>query len=168
MMMPIQARGMLHAGKTLALRPMGSIGVRWPLKASYATHTISTPTLADIEKRWPAMTTSEQADIAKQLEERQKVPWKELSVAEKRAAYYIAFGEYGPRAVLHPPGFHREVFTWVAVLIGVSYVLFEGTRYFAGPAPRTMTKEWQEATNERMKEQKVEPISGGSWVQSKK
>ena len=33
-------------------------------------------------------------------------------------------------------------------------------RLFANAEPKTMTREWQEATNEYLKEAKVEPITG--------
>jgi len=35
--------------------------------------------------------------------------------------------------------------------LGASAVLFFGGRYFARPPPKTMSKEWQELTNEYMK-----------------
>ena len=40
---------------------------------------------------------------------------------------------------------------YTAVLVGVAGTIFAITRQFAGPAPRTMTKEWQEATNSYLK-----------------
>jgi len=113
------------------------------------------------------MSTAEQSDLSRQLQARMQRPWAELTAAEKQAAYFIAFGNYGPRATLHPPGFQTQVFLKVTGLIGVAAAIFLLIRSFAPPPPHTMTKEWQEATNERMKEQKAEPISGGNWVQSK-
>lgn len=64
--------------------------------------------------------------------------------------------------------------------MGVSFLLFTVLRYFAKPAPHTMTKEWQEASNEKLlvrrqrlsvylwpsanqsvqQEQKAEPFTG--------
>lgn len=44
--------------------------------------------------------------------------------------------------------------------LGASFLLFALTRYLARPPPKTFTKEWQEASNEYLKEQKVEPITG--------
>jgi cytochrome c oxidase subunit 4 len=46
--------------------------------------------------------------------------------------------------------------------VGVSFVTFYAIRLAGRPAPKTMTKEWQEASNEYLKEQKVEPITGVS------
>ncbi|KAK3078495.1 Cytochrome c oxidase polypeptide 5, mitochondrial [Coniosporium uncinatum] len=46
--------------------------------------------------------------------------------------------------------------------VGASAVLFFGTRVFARGSPKTMTKEWQEASNEYLKGQNSEPITGVS------
>lgn len=65
-------------------------------------------------------------------------------------AWWIAFGPHGPRAET-PPGEWGRVWFYTAVGIAVSAVLFYGIHSFARPPPRTMTKEWQEATNEYLK-----------------
>lgn len=44
--------------------------------------------------------------------------------------------------------------------IGVSAAVFLFIRSLARPPPKTMSREWQEKTNEYLKEQKVEPITG--------
>jgi hypothetical protein len=64
-------------------------------------------------------------------------------------AYYIAFGPHGPRADA-PPGETKRILTGVALALIASGVVFGAIRHFAGPAPKTMTKEWQEATNKYM------------------
>jgi len=126
----------------------------------YATaHAISNPTLAGIEKRWETMPPEEQANLWMALRDRMKNDWHELTLQERKAAYWIAFGPHGPRK-LPEPGENMKVFGWTAVGVGVSFVVFFIIRSFAGPPPSTMTKEWQEATNEYLKEQKAEPISG--------
>lgn len=73
-----------------------------------------------------------------------------LTQTPSYAAYWIAFGAHGPRA-LDPPGEGKKVALYVAVGMGVSLALFGLIRSFAGPAPATMTKEWQEQTNEYLK-----------------
>jgi cytochrome c oxidase subunit 4 len=65
-------------------------------------------------------------------------------------AYYIAFGAHGPRA-LPPPGEGWKVAAYTAIGVGVSFVIFATIRHFARPAPDTMNKEYQEATNEYLK-----------------
>ncbi|KAI9762999.1 MAG: Cytochrome c oxidase subunit 5A [Chaenotheca gracillima] len=137
-------------------------------------HAISNPTLAGIEKRWEEMPPQEQAELWMQLRDRMKSNWHELTTAEKKAAYWIAFGPHGPRA-LPPPGENLTIVTYTTICLAVSFALFLTARYFAKPAPKTMTKEWQEMTNEYLKGQNSEPMSGISsegysgkgYVQSK-
>ncbi|KAL2018626.1 hypothetical protein VTK56DRAFT_529 [Thermocarpiscus australiensis] len=124
-----------------------------------STHAISNPTLANIEKRWEGMPMQEQAELWMALRDRMKESWTELTIQEKRAAYWIAFGPHGPRA-LPPPGENKKVALYTAVGLGVSFIIFATVRSFAKPAPRTMTKEWQEATNEYLKAQNSDPLTG--------
>ncbi|KAJ4369784.1 Cytochrome c oxidase subunit 5B, mitochondrial [Neocucurbitaria cava] len=132
-------------------------------------HAISNPTLANIEKRWEEMPPQEQADLWMSLRDRMKTDWKELTMQEKKAAYYIAFGPHGPRRPA-PPDEGRNVFFLTSAVIAGAFALFAFTRMFASPIrPRTMTKEWQEASEEYLKNQGSEPITGfkGMLVQSK-
>jgi hypothetical protein len=66
-------------------------------------------------------------------------------------AYYIAFGPHGPRRP-PPPDEGRNVFFLSAGVICAAFAVFAFSRMFASPIrPRTMTKEWQEATEEYLK-----------------
>jgi hypothetical protein len=66
-------------------------------------------------------------------------------------AYFIAFGPHGPRRP-PPPDEGRKVLFLSSAVIAGAFALFAFTRMFASPIrPRTMTKEWQEATEEYMK-----------------
>ena len=65
-------------------------------------------------------------------------------------AYWIAFGPHGPRT-LPPPGEGMKVFTYTMIGVAASGVIFGTVRYFGRGTPRTMTKEYQEATNEYLK-----------------
>jgi cytochrome c oxidase subunit 4 len=65
-------------------------------------------------------------------------------------AYWIAFGPHGPRA-LDPPGEGKTVFFGTIIGVLASLALFVGIRALANPAPHTMNKEWQEASNEYLK-----------------
>lgn len=88
---------------------------------------------------------------------------------EKKAAYFIAFGPHGPRRP-PPPDEGRNVFFLTSAVIAGAFAVFAFTRMFASPIrPRTMTKEWQEASEEYLKAQGSEPITGykGMLVQSK-
>lgn len=65
-------------------------------------------------------------------------------------AWWIAFGPHGPRAET-PPGEWGRVFLYTGIAVAVSIVIFVIGHSFSKPPPRTMTKEWQEATNEYLK-----------------
>lgn len=65
-------------------------------------------------------------------------------------AYWIAFGPHGPRS-LPPPGQGQKVLLGTFIGVVASAVIFFGLRAFGGPAPHTMNKEWQEASNEYLK-----------------
>ncbi len=65
-------------------------------------------------------------------------------------AWWIAFGPHGPRAEA-PPGEWGRVFLYTGIAVVGSIVFFAIIHSFARPPPRTMTKEWQEATNEYLK-----------------
>jgi len=122
-------------------------------------HAISNPTLANIEKRWDAMPPQEQADLWMALRDRMRVDWNELTLQEKKAAYWIAFGPHGPRAEA-PQGENTKVITYTLIGVLAGSVIFALTHHFSNPPPHTMTKEWQEATNEYFKENRIEPITG--------
>ena len=51
------------------------------------------------------------------------------------------------------PGENWKVFGYTMVGLGVSLVVFLAGRVVAKPPPPSMTKEWQEATNERLRVQ---------------
>jgi cytochrome c oxidase subunit 4 len=73
-------------------------------------------------------------------------------------AYYIAFGAHGPRAQ-DPPGEGWRVAMYTGIGIAASFVLFVTIRSFGGGAPRTMNREWEEATNEYLKVRYHPPLS---------
>jgi len=98
--------------------------------------------------------------VYEQLETLQKKDWRTLSIDEKKAAYYVAFGPHGPRAPVSPPGEGFKIFLGVMALVGIAGVLSLTISAFAPPPPRTLTKEWQEASNQRAIEQKMNPITG--------
>ncbi|ODM17819.1 Cytochrome c oxidase polypeptide 5, mitochondrial [Aspergillus cristatus] len=122
-------------------------------------HAIANPTISGIEKRWEAMPPQEQADLWMQLRDRMKVDWHQMTVQEKKAAYWIAFGPHGPRAQA-PKGEGIKIFFKVTQLVAASCALFYVIHLFSKPMPRTMTKEYQEASNEYARQERINPIHG--------
>ncbi|KAG8715885.1 Cytochrome c oxidase subunit 5A [Ceratobasidium sp. 394] len=116
--------------------------------------------LANVEAQWSGLTAEEQVEVHRELEELQKRDWKTLSIDEKKAAYFVAFGPHGPRSPVTPEGQTMKVITGTLALIGVATAAYAATRAYGGPTPKTFTKEYQEAMNERAKEQKMNPITG--------
>ncbi|RQM04762.1 hypothetical protein DH86_00004050 [Scytalidium sp. 3C] len=74
-------------------------------------------------------------------------------------SYWIAFGAHGPRAVA-PPGEGWKIAGYTVIGLVASLALFLAIRAGANPPPRTMTREYEEKSNEFLKSQNSEPISG--------
>ncbi|KAG1787927.1 COX4, subunit IV of cytochrome c oxidase [Suillus plorans] len=122
--------------------------------------TASVIPLSNVEAQWENISKSEQAVVHRQLEELQKKDWKTLSLDEKKAAYYVAFGPHGPRAPVSPPGQGFKVFLGTMGLVGLAGLLTLAIRSQSPPPPKTITREWEEASNQRALEQKSNPITG--------
>ncbi|KAI8100128.1 cytochrome c oxidase subunit IV [Halteromyces radiatus] len=120
----------------------------------------SNVTVESIPKRWTLLSTAEQNTIAKQLEELQKKEWTALSKEEKAACYYVSFGPHGPRTPIQGEGHTFKVILGVGVVLTVSTIFFLIARAKGQEVPPSMNKEWQEATNEYLKSQNSNPISG--------
>jgi cytochrome c oxidase subunit 4 len=105
------------------------------------------------------MPPQEQAELWMALRDRMKNDWHDLTLQERKAAYFISFGPHGPRAT-PPPGQIWRMLKHTAIAVVGSCIVLALIRTQAGPAPSSMNKEWQEATNEYLKKQRVEPITG--------
>ncbi|KAF8800522.1 COX4-domain-containing protein [Phlegmacium glaucopus] len=132
--------------------------------------------LSNLEALWTKLDSEEKLAVHEQLEALQLKDWKALSMDEKKAAYYVAFGPHGPRAPTSAPGEGFKILLATAGLISLAGALFYVVQSLGAPPPKTLTKEWQEASNERAKEMNLNPISGISsegysgkgFVQAKK
>ncbi|ORX91179.1 cytochrome c oxidase subunit IV [Basidiobolus meristosporus CBS 931.73] len=122
--------------------------------------TASTPALNNIRSSWKTLAQEEKAKIYNKIVEAQKGDWKALSLDQKQAAYWLAFGPHGLRKAPLEKGDGIKIFNGVVAVLAISTGLFYLIRQAGQPAPHTLTKEWQEATNERMKEQKANPLTG--------
>ncbi|ORZ21261.1 cytochrome c oxidase subunit IV [Absidia repens] len=114
----------------------------------------------DIPQKWTTLSSAEQNTIAKQLEELQKGDWNQLAKDDKLACYYVAFGAHGPREPIHKEGNTARVFGGVGAVLTMSYILLYLARTNGQETPPTVTKEWEEHTNEYLKSQKSNPITG--------
>jgi cytochrome c oxidase subunit 4 len=132
-----------------------------------STHPVSKAAIAELESRWEELPAADQQEIVSQLSERQKLPWAELTEAEKKAAWYISYGAWGPRRPIHPKGEVGKIATGVFAGLALSLGIFFAFRANAPEAPKTMNREWQEASNEYLKSKNANPWSDYSQVQSK-
>ncbi|KAF5378357.1 hypothetical protein D9615_008744 [Tricholomella constricta] len=130
--------------------------------AASSTSKVAPIPLSNVEAQWAKLSSEEKLSVQEQLEEIQKKDWTTLSIDEKKAAYYVAFGPHGPRTPTSQPGDAVKVLFWTAALVAAGGALYATTRALAPPAPKTLTKEWEEASNERAREMKINPITGVS------
>jgi len=160
------ARRQALSARSIACRP--SVSTRQMATATSGVHVVShTSTestssipLSNVEAQWEKMSTEEQMQVHSQLEELQKKNWKDLTIDQKKAAYYVAFGPHGPRADINPPGTALRTIAYVLAAVAVSGVISLTIRQYANGPPHTMSKEWQEKSNEIAKEKNLNPISG--------
>ncbi|KAF9556176.1 COX4-domain-containing protein [Agrocybe pediades] len=131
--------------------------------------------IGNIEAQWERLSNEEKLSVHEQLEVIQQKDWKELTLDEKKAAYYVAFGPHGPRTPISKPGDNLKIFLATLGLVGVSAGVFFTIQGLGGEPPKSMSKEWQEASNQIALEAKINPItgissegySGKGFVQSK-
>lgn len=131
------------------------------------THAVSKAAIADLQNRWENMPAAEQQDIVSKLSERQKLSWGDLTDTEKQAAWYISYGEWGPRRPVHGKGDSGYIAKGVFVGLIFSVGLFALARQYGGEAPKSMSKEWQLKSDEYLKSKNANPWNGYSQVQSK-
>lgn len=130
-----------------------------------APRALSNAYVGSLETRWEGLPKDDQTLITEELKARMELPWQELSVAEKKAAYYISFGEWGPRKPLHAPGDVAKVVWGTIGGIALGVGLFGFTRLFAADPPSTLNREWQEASDEYLKSKNANPFTGYSQIQ---
>lgn len=153
------------------LRPLVSrnaIAVRFLLavaKPTPAAKPLLNAHVGDLEKRWAHLPDAEQSAMAADLGARMALPWLQLLPAEKKAAYYISFGEWGPRKPLHQPGEKAKVFWGTVSGVVGGIALFFVSRMFAGDKPVTMNRQWQDKSDEYLKSKNANPFTGYSQVQ---
>ncbi|CUM65671.1 uncharacterized protein PRCAT00003319001 [Priceomyces carsonii] len=133
--------------------------------AKTAPKPLSVAYVGKLETRWEGLPKEDQTQLIDELKARMELPWQELTPSEKRSAYYISFGEWGPRKPLYGPGDRAKVVYGVLGGIGLAVLLFAGLRSLAAPDPTTLNKQWQEKSDEYLKSKNANPFTGYSQVQ---
>ncbi|GME72745.1 unnamed protein product [[Candida] boidinii] len=128
--------------------------------------TLTNASITNLESRWEKLPESDKKYVIEALSEKQKLPWKELSQAEKKASWYISFGEWGPRKPVHTKDDVSYIFWGVTIGLGISASIFLFFRSIRN-VPKTMNKEWQAQSDEYLKSKNANPFTGYSQVQSK-
>ncbi|KAJ2453165.1 cytochrome c oxidase [Coemansia sp. RSA 2336] len=119
------------------------------------------PVLAHAEQTFGKLPETAQREEINRLGEIMKADWHKVSIEDKRAVFYATYGPHSRRRVRGKPGDNWKVFFGVVGTIAVSLTISTLLRNSI-PKPRTMTKEWQEASNEYARERNINPISGVS------
>lgn len=133
--------------------------------AKSAPRPLSNAYVGKLDTRWNSLPKEDQTLLIDELKARMELPWQELTPSEKKAAYYISFGEWGPRKPLYAPGDKSKIFWGTIAGLAAGIGLFAFTRMFAAPPPSTMNREWQEKSNEYLKSKNANPFSGYSQIQ---
>ncbi|CAH6720337.1 cytochrome c oxidase subunit 5A, mitochondrial [[Candida] jaroonii] len=126
---------------------------------------LSNAYVGQLEKRWETLPKEDQTALIDELKTRMELPWKELTSEEKKAAYYISFGEWGPRKPLKTETQKKQVFWGVIGGLAAGVGLFAGIRSLGQPGPETLNRSWQEKSDEYLKSKNANPFSGYSQIQ---
>lgn len=126
---------------------------------------LSNAFLNHLESRWEKLPKNDQTAMINDLKQRMKLQWSELTLAEKKAAYYISYGEWGPRTPLYGPGDIAKVFWGVVAGVVAGGALFAVIRLLAADDPVSLNREWQEKSDEYLKSKNANPFTGYSQIQ---
>ncbi|KAJ2395059.1 cytochrome c oxidase, partial [Coemansia sp. RSA 2559] len=111
------------------------------------------------EQNFTKLSQAEQTDVIKRLNDVMKADWTKVSFEDKKSLYYATYGPHSHRRPRIKPGDNTKVFLGVVGIIAISITISSIVRNTI-PKPRTMNKEWQEASNEYAKKRNLNPISG--------
>lgn len=134
--------------------------------AAVSSTPLSVPTLRKLDTRWELMTEGERDELVSALTERQKADWKTLTPLEKQAAWYISYGEWGPRRPIHPKGEVARIVFGTLLGVAIAGGVFTLIRMSLPDKPKTMSREWETAADERLAAKNAEPFTGHSQIQS--
>ncbi|KAI9219804.1 cytochrome c oxidase subunit IV family [Blastocladiella britannica] len=152
-------RAAVSARAPLARRAASTLTADAAHAAAASPAAASRTALADIPARWTQLAQQDRTAVVESLLAAQKNDWKTMSLEQKKALFYIAYGPHGPRERL-PKGFQTRVFAGVVGVIAASGAMFYWLKTVGGAGVPTTTQEWQEAANEYAKAQNGNPFSG--------
>jgi len=148
----------------LGLRRFFSAAAASPTATATATTTASSQApvgavvLENLETRWASLSDAAREAHRAKLLEVLRGDWKQLTLEQKKAAMFVA---YGSHATKKPSDLPQVIGgTVILAIIGVAFSLF--IRSLGKENPRTTTKEWQEASNEYARSKRINPITGVS------
>ena len=131
-----------------------------------ASTAITPAAISNLQGRWEKLPESDKQHLIDALADKQKLPWNQLSLEEKKAAWYISFGSWGPRKPMETPEETAKIYKGIAIGFFFTVALFL-TYYSQRNIPKTMNKEWQENEDEYLASKNANPFSTYSQVQSK-
>ncbi|KAL7409280.1 cytochrome c oxidase subunit IV-domain-containing protein [Mrakia frigida] len=124
--------------------------------------------LKSVHRTYELMPLQEKIVINDILQEVQKADWKTMTLDEKKAAYFIAFGPYGARRPRQTTETSRRILYSMACCFFTVGIVWNVLRYFRAPPAITSTHEYQAMENEWMRERNINPITGVSSEEGKK
>lgn len=133
--------------------------------AKAAPRPLSNAYVNKLETRWESLPETDKNALINDLRERMKVSWNELTVAEKKAAYYVSYGGWGPRTPMYGPNDKSNIFWGTMAGMGAGLALFLFLKFTFVKKTLTNNREWQEKSDEYLKSQNANPFTGYSQVQ---
>lgn len=132
----------------------------------FASTSITPAAISNLQGRWEKLPESDKQHLIDALAEKQKLPWNQLTLEEKKATWYISFGTWGPRKPMETPEETARIYKGIAIGFVLAVALFAGY-YSQRYVPKTMHREWQEQTDEYLASKNANPFSSYSQIQSK-
>jgi hypothetical protein len=93
------------------------------------------------------------------LREKEKLPWVQLSNAEKSQLYRASYGQTRREVQqTHALSDTPKVVMGVVIGLAVSLITFKALQSRAGPSPKTLSDEWKAATKANAAESGANPL----------
>eukprot|EP00049_Salpingoeca_infusionum_P000077 m.36977 g.36977 ORF g.36977 m.36977 type:complete len:126 (+) comp10059_c0_seq1:168-545(+) len=99
--------------------------------------------MRSVRTRSAAVVEAAESELAA-LRQKEKLPWSQLSVAEKTTLYRSQFGKSRAEIMVGETD-TVKVIVGTVIGLGVSVAAFVGLQSFAATPPKTLTPEWKAA-----------------------